>query len=98
MPPHPVSGDWVGVEEVLVLEVRIGVATHTFGTGGRRLHANELAAAIQDEVAPGENGCMTPYAADPRATHAKGLLGRLVIVAIHVGHRTIARNERASVI
>ena len=41
---------------------------------------------------------MTPHAADPRAEHAKGLLGRLVIVAIHVGHRTIARNERASVI
>ena len=30
--------------------------------------------------------------------HAKGLLGRLVVVAIHVGHRTIARDERANVI
>ena len=88
----------LGVEEVVILEVRIGVATHTCGTGGRRLQANELAAAIQDEVASGENGCITPHAADPRAEHAKGLLGRLVIVAIHVGHRTIARNVRANVI
>ena len=88
-----------GVEEVAVLEVWIGVATHTCGAGGGRLQANELAAAIQNEVARGEIGCMTPHAADPRAEHAKGLLGRLVIiVAVHVGHRTIARNERANII
>ena len=30
--------------------------------------------------------------------YAKGLLGRLVAVAIHVGHRTIARNGRANAI
>ena len=52
------------MEEVVVLEVRIGVATHTCGAGGGRLQADELAAAIQDKVAPGENGCMTPHAAD----------------------------------
>ena len=86
------------MEEVVILEVRIRVAIHTCGTGGGRLQADELAAAIQDEVAPGENGCMTPHAADPRAEHAKGLLGRFVIVAVHVGHRTIARNESANVI
>ena len=68
----------LGVEEVVILKVRIRVATHTYGTSGRRLKANELAAAIQDEVAPGESGCMTPHAADPRAEHTKGLLGRLV--------------------
>ena len=115
----------LGVEEVLILEVRIRVTAHTCGTGGRRLQADKLAAAIQDEVAPGENGCMTPHAADPRAGHAKaifgtcrlfhrlypmsqrlgggakqaqGRLGRLVIVAIHVGHRTIAHNESSNVI
>ena len=44
----------LGVEEVIVLEVRIGVATSTCGAGGGRLQADELAAAIQDEVAPGE--------------------------------------------
>ena len=59
----------LGVEEVALLEVRIRVATHTCGTGGGRLQADELAAAIQNEVAPGENGCMTPHAADPRAEH-----------------------------
>ena len=42
---------------------------------------------------------MTSHAADPGAEHAKGLLGRLVVVAIHVGlYRTIARNESANVI
>ena len=41
---------------------------------------------------------MTPHAADPLADHAQGLLGRLVVVAIHVGYRTIARDERANVI
>ena len=41
---------------------------------------------------------MTPHAAGPRAKHAKDLFGRLVVVAIHVGHRTIAGNERANVI
>ena len=71
---------------------------HTCGTGGRRLQANELAAAIQDEVAPGESGCMTPHAADPRAEHAKGLLGRLVVAAIHGGYRTIVRNERTNAV
>ena len=45
----------LGVEEVVVLEIRIGVATHTCGAGGGRLQADELAAAIQDEVVPGEN-------------------------------------------
>jgi len=42
------------VEEVLVLEDRTGVATRALGAGGWRLQANELAAAVQDEVAPGE--------------------------------------------
>ena len=42
------------MEEVVVIEVRIGDATR-----------NELAAPIQDEVAPGENGRVTPSAADP---------------------------------
>jgi len=43
----------LGVEEAAVLEVGIGVATRTRGAGGG-----------QDEVAPGENGRMTPHAAD----------------------------------
>ena len=85
------------VKEVVILEVRIGIATHTCGAGGGRLQANGLAAAIQDEVASGENGCMTPHAADPRAEHSKGLLGRLVVVAIHVGYRTAARNKRVNI-
>ena len=54
------SGDW-GAEEVAVLEVRIGVTTCTRGA----LQAKELAAAIQDEVAPGEDDRMTPPVADP---------------------------------
>ena len=45
----------LGVEEVLVLKVRIGVATRTRGASGERLQANELAAAIhfliQDDFA-----------------------------------------------
>jgi len=49
-----------------MLEVRTGVANSTRGAGGGRLQANELAAAIQDEVASGENGLMTPRAA-PRS-------------------------------
>ena len=37
------SAVWgLGVEEVVVLEVRIGVATRTNGAGGGRLQANEL--------------------------------------------------------
>ena len=55
----------LGVEEVAVLGVRTRVATRTLGAGGGRLQANELAAAIQDEVAPGENCRMTPHAVDP---------------------------------
>ena len=55
------------MEEVAVLEVRIGVATRTRGAGGGRLQVSKLAAAIQDEVAPGENVRMTPCAADARA-------------------------------
>jgi len=39
----------------VVLEVRIGVATRARGAGGGRLQANELAAAVQDEVSTGEN-------------------------------------------
>ena len=39
----------LGVEEVVILKARIRVATHTCGTGGGRLQADELAAAIQDE-------------------------------------------------
>ena len=54
----------LGVEEVAVFEVRIGVATRTRGAGGGRLKAIELAASVQDEVAPGENGRMTSDAAD----------------------------------
>jgi len=38
---------------------KIGVANRTRGAGGGGLQANELAAAIQAEVAPGENGRMT---------------------------------------
>ena len=41
---------------------------------------------------------MTPHAADPLADHAQGLLGRLVVVAIHVGYRTVARDERSNAI
>ena len=55
----------LGVEEVEVLEIWIRVATRTRGAGGWWLQVNELAAAIQDEVAPGENGRMTPHAAGP---------------------------------
>ena len=58
----PVSGDW---EEVAVLEVWIGVATRARGAGGRRLQANELAAPVQDEVAPVKSGHMTPHATGP---------------------------------
>ena len=53
------------MEEVVVLEVRTGVTTCTRVASGGRLQANELAAAIQDEVAPVGNGRMTPHAADP---------------------------------
>ena len=49
----------MGVEEAVVLEVRIGVPTHARGAGGGRLKANELAAPVQDEVVPGENGRIT---------------------------------------
>jgi len=87
----------LGVEEVVVLEVGIGVAIRARGAGGWRLQANELAAPVKDEIAPGKNGRMTPHAADPLAEHAKGLLGRLVI-AIHVRYRTIASDERENVI
>ena len=52
-----------GVEEDVV-KVRIGVATRTSGACGGRLRASKLAAATQDEVAPGENARMTPRAAD----------------------------------
>jgi len=40
----------LGVEEVVVLEARMGVATRARGTGARRLQANELVAPVQDEV------------------------------------------------
>ena len=52
----------LGVEEVAVLEVRIGVATRTRGEGCGRLQVNELAAdeKIKDEVAPGKNSRITP--------------------------------------
>jgi len=53
----------LGVEEAVVLEVRTGVATRARGAGGRRLQVNGLAAAVHDEVAPGENGRMAPHAA-----------------------------------
>ena len=55
------------MEEVVVLEVRIGVATRARCVGDGRLQANELAAPaapVQDEVASGENGRMTPHAKD----------------------------------
>ena len=39
----------LGVGEFVVLEVRTGVATRARGAGGRRLQANELAAAVQDK-------------------------------------------------
>jgi len=43
---------------------RAGVATRTCGAGDGRLQADELAAPVQDEVAPGENGRVTSHAAD----------------------------------
>ena len=44
----------LGVEEVVVFELRIGVATGAHGAGGKQLQANERAAPVQDEVAPGK--------------------------------------------
>jgi len=85
------------VEGVVVLEVRTGVATRARGAGGRRLQANELAAPVPDEVAESENGRMALHAAGSCAKHAKkGFLVRLVVVAIHIGYFTIARDEHAS--
>jgi len=49
---------------------------------------------IQDEVAPGENDRMTHTR---RILERNMLLGLLVGVAIHVGYRTIARDERANI-
>ena len=52
-----------GRGRVVVLEVRIGVATRAPGAGGGRLlQASKLAAPVQDEVALGETGRMTPHA------------------------------------
>jgi len=54
----------LGVEEVAVaLEVGIEAATRARGAGSGRLQPNEP--AVQDEVAPGDNGRMTPHAAGP---------------------------------
>lgn len=47
-----------------IVPIRFDIAIRTRGAGGGRLQANELAAAIQDEVTPGENCRMTPHAAD----------------------------------
>ena len=44
----------LGAERVVVLEVRIGVATRARGAGGGRLQANELEVPDRIEVAPGE--------------------------------------------
>ena len=52
------------MEKVVVLEVRIGVATRARGAGGGRLQANELVDQVRDEVASGENDRMTAHAAD----------------------------------
>jgi len=52
------------VEDIAVLEVKIGVATRMRGARGERQQVNELSAAVHDEVAPGKNGRMTPHAAD----------------------------------
>jgi len=52
----------LGLEEVVVLEVRTGVAIRARGAGGGRLQADKLAAPVKDEGATGENGRMTPNA------------------------------------
>jgi len=44
--------------------LKLGSGSPPASVGGR-LQANELAAAVQDEVARGENNLMIPYAADP---------------------------------
>jgi len=38
----------LGAAEVVVLEVRTGVATHARGAGAWQLQANKLAAPVQD--------------------------------------------------
>ena len=55
----------LGVEWVVVLKVRIRVATRARCAGSGRLQANEVAAPVQDEVAPGENGRMIPLVTGP---------------------------------
>jgi len=54
----------LGVEQAVVLEFQIGVAPRARGAGGGRLQANELAAPVQDEVALGDIGRMTPHATE----------------------------------
>ena len=51
--PHPSS---YSPRSLRMTHLRIGVVIRTRGAGGGRLQANELAAPVQDEVAPGENG------------------------------------------
>jgi len=80
----------LGVEDAAVLEFRIEVAARACGEGGGQLQAKKLAAAVQSEVAPGENGRMTTHATDPGSEHSKGFLGRLVVVAMHLKYRTAA--------
>ena len=50
-----VRGGVLGVEDVVVLEVWIGVAPRARSTGRGRLQASELAAAVLDEVASGKD-------------------------------------------
>jgi len=73
--PRPVSRDWPWKRlQFSKLGSESPPATRARGAGGGRLQTNELAAPVQDEVAPGENGRAAPHATDPSAEHAKGIL------------------------
>ena len=82
------------MDQTALAAAMTGVATRALGADGGRLQAGGLVAPVQDEVAPGKNGRLTPHAAGPRAEHAKGLLGRHDIVATRVVHCMIARDDR----